>query len=46
MTNAMNDQLAATSDGDKIMVGDAVVTVADMDAWNGVIHNIDTVLMP
>ncbi len=46
MTSAMGDQLAVTSDGDKIMVGDATVTVGDMDASNGVIHNIDTVLLP
>lgn len=30
----------------KVMVGDATVTKADIEASNGVIHVIDTVLMP
>lgn len=30
----------------KVMVGDATVTTADIQASNGVIHVIDTVLMP
>lgn len=33
-------------DGDTVMVGDATVTQADIEASNGVIHVIDTVLMP
>jgi uncharacterized surface protein with fasciclin (FAS1) repeats len=33
-------------DGDKVMVGDAKVVKADVAASNGVIHVIDTVLMP
>jgi uncharacterized surface protein with fasciclin (FAS1) repeats len=32
--------------GDKVMVGDAKVVKADIAAKNGVIHVIDTVLMP
>ncbi len=46
MTNAAGNALAVTTDGDKVLVDGATVTVADMDASNGVIHNIDTVLMP
>jgi uncharacterized surface protein with fasciclin (FAS1) repeats len=30
----------------KVMVGDATVTTADIQASNGVIHVIDTVLLP
>ncbi|ETW10914.1 beta-Ig-H3/fasciclin [Roseivivax marinus] len=33
-------------DGDTVMVGDATVTQPDIEASNGVIHVIDTVLMP
>jgi uncharacterized surface protein with fasciclin (FAS1) repeats len=32
--------------GGKVMVGDATVTTADVGATNGVIHVIDTVLLP
>ena len=32
--------------GDKVMVGDATVTQADIEATNGVIHVIDKVIMP
>jgi uncharacterized surface protein with fasciclin (FAS1) repeats len=37
---------AVRVDGDKVSVGDAKVTKADCKATNGVIHVIDTVLMP
>ena len=33
-------------DGDTVMVNDATVVTADVDASNGVIHVIDTVLLP
>jgi len=33
-------------DGDKVMIGKATVTKADIKASNGVIHVIDTVLVP
>jgi len=33
-------------DGDKVMIGTATVTKADIKASNGVIHVIDTVLVP
>ena len=35
-----------TIDGDEVRIGDALVAQADIDASNGVIHVIDTVLMP
>jgi uncharacterized surface protein with fasciclin (FAS1) repeats len=33
-------------EGDKVMVGDAQVIITDIEASNGVIHVIDTVLLP
>jgi len=33
-------------DGKKVFIGDAEVTVTDLKAKNGVVHVIDTVLMP
>jgi uncharacterized surface protein with fasciclin (FAS1) repeats len=33
-------------DGDKVMVGDAIVIITDIEASNGVIHVIDAVLLP
>ncbi|MFN3266978.1 MAG: fasciclin domain-containing protein [Deinococcales bacterium] len=35
-----------TVSGDKVMVNDAKVTTVDINASNGVIHVIDTVLLP
>lgn len=35
-----------TVDGDTVMVGDATVTAVDVEAGNGVIHVIDSVLLP
>ena len=35
-----------TVDGDTVMVNDATVTAVDVEASNGVIHVIDTVLLP
>lgn len=35
-----------TINGDKVMVNDATVIGTDVDASNGIIHVIDTVLMP
>jgi uncharacterized surface protein with fasciclin (FAS1) repeats len=42
--NGQDLKIAAT-DG-KVMVGNATVTQADIPASNGVIHVIDTVLLP
>lgn len=39
-------ELPVTIDGDTVKVGGATVTAADVDASNGVVHVIDTVLMP
>ncbi len=38
--------LTVTIDGDTVMIGDATVVMADVEASNGVIHAIDTVLLP
>jgi uncharacterized surface protein with fasciclin (FAS1) repeats len=35
-----------TVNGDQVMVNDAKVTAADVDASNGVIHVIDSVMLP
>jgi len=40
------EQLEVSIDGDTVMVGEATVTQPDIEASNGVIHVIDTVLMP
>jgi uncharacterized surface protein with fasciclin (FAS1) repeats len=39
-------ELTLKAEGGKVMVNNATVTKADIDASNGVIHVIDTVLMP
>ena len=38
--------LSTKSEGGKVLVGNATVTGADIDTSNGVIHVIDTVLLP
>jgi len=45
-TMANGDDVSFTVNSDGVMVNDATVTVADVEASNGVIHVIDTVLMP
>ena len=39
-------KLQVSVEGDTVRVGDATVTMADVDATNGVVHVIDAVLMP
>jgi transforming growth factor-beta-induced protein len=39
-------ELTLKTEGGKVMVNDATVTKADVEATNGVIHVIDTVLIP
>lgn len=39
-------EIAIDPTGDGVMVGEATVTQADIEASNGVIHVIDSVLMP
>jgi uncharacterized surface protein with fasciclin (FAS1) repeats len=38
--------LTFSVDGEQVMVNDATVEVADIEATNGVLHVVDTVLMP
>jgi uncharacterized surface protein with fasciclin (FAS1) repeats len=40
------NKLMVKVEGAKVMVNDATVVKADMAASNGVVHGIDTVLMP
>lgn len=42
----VNGAEVTISVGDMVMVNDATVTTADIEATNGVIHVIDSVLMP
>ncbi len=46
ITSLNNNELKVTLKDGKVMVGDAVVTSADIKAANGVIHVIDKVLLP
>ncbi len=39
-------QLEVAIDGDQVRIGDATVVQADVDASNGTVHIIDTVLQP
>jgi uncharacterized surface protein with fasciclin (FAS1) repeats len=39
-------EVGITVDGDMVMVNDSTVTAVDVDASNGVIHVIDSVLLP
>ena len=45
-TDALNSDPLSFSVGDKVMVNDAIVTLPDVAASNGVIHVIDKVLTP
>ena len=38
--------VAIMVNGDKVMINDATVVTADVDASNGVIHVIDKVILP
>lgn len=46
LTTAEGSELPVSVDGSTVMVGDAEVVQADVQAGNGVIHVIDTVLEP
>ena len=55
MSGDLSDGMAATtvngadvtiSVGDSVMVNEATVTTADIEASNGVIHVIDAVILP
>ena len=43
---AEGSEVTVDATGDNVMVGEATVTQADIEATNGVIHVIDKVLMP
>ena len=46
LTTVQGGKLKVSIKGDKVMIGDAHVTMADVAASNGVVHVIDKVLMP
>jgi uncharacterized surface protein with fasciclin (FAS1) repeats len=46
LTTVQGEKLTVSVKDDKVMIGEANVTTADVDASNGVIHIIDKVLMP
>jgi uncharacterized surface protein with fasciclin (FAS1) repeats len=45
-TTVQGSDVSVSVEGDTVMVGDATVIMPDVMASNGVIHAIDTVLMP
>ena len=45
-TTVQGQSVTITVDGSTVMINDATVTTADIEASNGVIHVIDTVLIP
>ncbi len=46
LTTVQGEKLTVSIDGDTVKVGDATVESADVNADNGVVHVIDTVLVP
>lgn len=46
LTALNGDQLTVRIEGDNVFINDAQVTTADVDASNGVVHIIDSVLLP
>lgn len=46
LTTVEGGKLKVSIKGDKVMIGNAQVTMADVAASNGVVHVIDKVLMP
>lgn len=46
ITTLLGDDLAVTIDGADIRLDDSVIITRDLDATNGVVHIIDTVLIP
>lgn len=46
LTTVEGGKLKVSIKNDKVMIGDAHVTAADVSASNGVVHLIDKVLMP
>ncbi len=46
LTTVQGEKLKVSVKENKVMIGDAHVTTADVDASNGVVHLIDKVLLP
>ena len=46
LTTVQGEKLKVSVKGDKVMIGEANVTTADVAASNGVVHLIDKVLLP
>ena len=46
LTTVQGEKLKVSIDGDTVKVGDATVAQADVTTSNGVVHVIDTVLVP
>lgn len=46
VATALGESLAIAVSADKVMVNDATVVITDIKASNGVIHVIDTVILP
>jgi uncharacterized surface protein with fasciclin (FAS1) repeats len=46
ITTIMGQDVTVTINNDGVFINDALVTVADIEAGNGVVHVIDAVLMP
>lgn len=46
LTTVQGQELSISTENDQVMINDATVTQADIKASNGVIHAIDSVLMP
>jgi uncharacterized surface protein with fasciclin (FAS1) repeats len=45
-TTAQGTDIAISVDGDTVMINDATVLITDIETSNGVIHVIDTVIIP
>jgi transforming growth factor-beta-induced protein len=45
-TTVLGEDVTVTVDGDTVKINDATVIITDIEASNGVIHVIDTVLLP
>ena len=46
VTTVQGDAVAITVDGDTVRLNEARVVIADIEAANGTIHVIDSVLIP
>ena len=46
MTTVNGEDVTISVDGDTVMINNATVVATDIEASNGIIHVIDTVLLP